>query len=461
MKYVFGPVPSRRLGQSLGIDPIPLKTCNWNCVYCQLGRTIPLSNERREFFPAEDILAEVQSALGNHSQGEIDWVTLVGSGETTLYSRLGWLIQEVKAITDLPIAVITNGALLVLPEVRQDLLRADAVMPTLDAGTADLYRQINRPHPGATLARLVEGLIAFRKEYTGHLWVEVMLVRGLNDSRPALQDIAAILRQIAPDEVHINLPTRPPVETWVEPPDEPAIQMAVALLGNIARVIRPVQGTFDLNSDEDITNAILNIITRHPMRQAELEQALLVWDPTKLDEALIGLKASGRAQMIERGGARFWSAAHSYYPNENQSYKTAPPSWQTGHPNPVEKITFQPIGYIYNPFDAPAPPDVIKGAESQLVIKPEFELGLDGLEAGQRILVLFCFHLSDSYELHQHPRNDPSRPKRGVFALRSPRRPNPIGATEVEIITREGNRLRVRGLDALNGTPVLDIKPLQ
>ena len=127
MNYVFGPVPSRRLGQSLGIDPVPLKTCNWNCVYCQLGRTVPLTNVRRDFYPREHILVEVEKALESHVPGEIDWVTFVGSGETTLHASIGWLIQKVKALTDLPVAVITNGSLLYLPEMRTALSRADAV----------------------------------------------------------------------------------------------------------------------------------------------------------------------------------------------------------------------------------------------------------------------------------------------------------------------------------------------
>ena len=128
MKYVFGPVPSRRLGQSLGVDPIPQKTCNWNCVYCQLGRSTPMINERREYNPSDTILEEVGFALRDHSPGEIDWVTFVGSGEPTLHSRLGEMIRRVKAKTSLPVAVITNGALLYLPEVRADLFPADAVM---------------------------------------------------------------------------------------------------------------------------------------------------------------------------------------------------------------------------------------------------------------------------------------------------------------------------------------------
>jgi wyosine [tRNA(Phe)-imidazoG37] synthetase (radical SAM superfamily) len=338
MKYVFGPVPSRRLGQSLGIDTIPLKTCNWNCVYCQLGRTVPLINERREYFPRDEIVDEVKQALKAHKLGEIDWVTFVGSGEPALHIGLGWLIQKVKELTGtattvplppgdapgLPVAVITNGSLLYLPEVREELAIADAVLPTLDAGNIRLYRRINRPHPDITFERLADGLIAFRKEYRGKLWVEVMLVRGLNDNEEALREIVAVLEQVQPDEVHINLPTRPPAETWVLPPDEEGLMQAMSILGRIAEVVHPAEGSFDLSGYENVVDAIVGIITRHPMRQEELERALAHWAPGQVGEALADLEASGRAQIVERFGTHFWSAAPGHYPGKSCNRKTIP-----------------------------------------------------------------------------------------------------------------------------------------
>ena len=324
MKYVFGPVPSRRLGQSLGIDTIPLKTCNWNCVYCQLGRTIPLINDRREYYPRAEILAEVEEALSAHKPGEIDWVTFVGSGEPTLHSGIGWLIRKVKESTRLPVAVITNGSLLYLPEVRQELIVADAVLPTLDAGSVELYRKINRPHPEITFERLVNGLISFRAEYPGKLWVEVMLVRGLNDTEEVLRGIAAVLKHVKPDEVHLNLPTRPPAETWVQPPDDDGLIRALAVLGEIAQVVHPAQGSFDLSAYENVNDAVIGIITRHPMGQDELEQTLDRWSPLQVGQALAALASDERVQVVERYGKRFWSTSPSYYPDQARSMQTMP-----------------------------------------------------------------------------------------------------------------------------------------
>ncbi len=313
MSVVFGPVPSRRLGQSLGIDPIPPKTCNWNCVYCQLGRTVPLVGERREYIPAEAILEEVRQVLARHGPQEIDWITFVGSGETTLHSRLGWLIRQVKALSPLPVAVITNGSLLWRPEVREELAAADAVLPTVDAGNAHLYRRINRPWPEPDFETFIAGLVAFRQMYRGRLWVEVMLVRGLNDGEEALREIAAVLERIQPDAVHINLPTRPPAEPWVQPPDPEGLMRATAILGARAQVVHPAEGAFDLSAYQDVVAAILAVLARHPMREQELLQTLRRWAAEEARAALHALESSGQVQVVERYGQRFWTLATARY----------------------------------------------------------------------------------------------------------------------------------------------------
>lgn len=274
-------------------------------------------NERLDYFPPGEILAEVEKALAAHKPGEIDWITFVGSGETTLHASIGQLIRGVKALTSLPVAVITNGSLLYLPEMREELIVADAVMPSLDAGNPKLYRKINRPHPEVTFERLLDGLIAFREKYQGKLWVEVMLVRDLNDTESALREIAAALQRVQPDEVHIIQPTRPPVETWVQPPDDEGLLRARVILGDIAHIVHPASGSFDLSGDASLVEAVVGIITRHPMREEELIRSLAHWTPGDISDTLEALADNGQAQVVERYGVRFWSASPAFFPTES------------------------------------------------------------------------------------------------------------------------------------------------
>jgi wyosine [tRNA(Phe)-imidazoG37] synthetase (radical SAM superfamily) len=325
MRYVYGPVPSRRLGRSLGIDPVPPKTCNWNCVYCQLGRTTPISNERRHLAPVDVILDEVEAAVAAHPDG-IDWVTFVGSGEPTLHAGLGRMIREVRAMVSAPIAIITNGALLHREDVRRELAAADAVMPSLDAGSPDLYRAINRPFPGLTLERHLGGLIEFQRGFAGRLWVEVMLVAGLNDTEVALRDLAAALRRVKPDEIHINVPSRPPAETWVRAPEADVLERARSVLGLEARVVLPAAGEFELDTHATIADALVEVVTRHPMSEDELVATLSRdWAPDEVASALRAVAGDDRVQVVERQGQRFWTAAVYRYAGSH------PPSGQ--HPN--------------------------------------------------------------------------------------------------------------------------------
>ncbi len=271
MKYIFGPVSSKRLGQSLGVDLLPAKSCSWNCVYCQLGKTRTFVTERQEFFPREEILKEIKEAIAENSS--LDWITFVGSGETMLYKGIGWLIGEVKKLTATPVAVITNGSLLYLPEVREELLQADAVLPSLNAGSEALHLQIGRPAAGLTFRQHVDGLVAFRKEYKGRLWIEVMLLGGINDSDEALHDLAAVLKKINPDMVHLVLPTRPAPEQKVHIPSEERIEQAIRILSTVATVVHPVKGTMDLRGATDMLHAVSDIVSRHPVQQRELQKA--------------------------------------------------------------------------------------------------------------------------------------------------------------------------------------------
>ena len=210
-------------------------------------------------------------------------------------------------------AVITNGSLLYLPEVRAELMAADAVLPSLDAGSNYLFRTINRPHPESTFERLVEGLSAFSSAYSGSLWIEVMLIRGLNDTEDALRDLQTVLSRIQPDEVHISQPVRPPAERWVAPSDQEGLMRATAILGEIARIIHPVQGEFHLSGYENVLDAVAGVISRHPMRQDELVRTLGRWAPESVAQALDMLAEHGRAQTLKRYGHCFWTAVGAKY----------------------------------------------------------------------------------------------------------------------------------------------------
>lgn len=311
MTYVYGPVPSRRLGQSLGVDPIPFKTCNYNCVYCQLGRTKPVTNERRDFFSPEEILAQVRDALERHQPGEIDYITFVGQGEPTLCASLGWLIRQVKAMTNLPVAVITNGALLYQADVRAELAAADVVMPTLDAADQTTFRRINRPWPHFRIANIIEGMAIFREMFHGQFWMEVMLVKRLNDDEATLLGIRDALARINPDRIQINVPIRPPAEAWVEVPDDEAIMHATAILGEAAEVVAPYEGTFDLSGFTDVTEAVLAVIRRHPMRESRLVETLNRFAPGEVQATLARLESGGQAQRRVYRGEIFWQYATS------------------------------------------------------------------------------------------------------------------------------------------------------
>lgn len=266
VKYIFGPVPSRRLGRSLGISPIPKKACNYSCIFCQLGRTHNMTNTRQEFFPVEDILAELDEYLAGSD--EFDVISLVGEGEPTLYLKLGELIRGIKERTEKPVVVITNGALLSDPEVREELMDADIVMPSLDSVNEEMFKKTDRPYGKIKYEEVSEGLVKFSHEYKGLLFLEIMLMDGINDDRETLLQFKDLLKNIRYDKIYINTPVRPPAEDDVNMSSPEAIDMAVELLGGIS-IDALAAGSFGSEIADDY-EAILSIIGRHPMNQFEI-----------------------------------------------------------------------------------------------------------------------------------------------------------------------------------------------
>ncbi|MBM4285972.1 MAG: radical SAM protein [Deltaproteobacteria bacterium] len=270
MTHIFGPVPSRRLGLSLGVDLAPAKTCTYDCLYCEVGPTTSLTMERFAYREAE-ILAELEAYL-KEGGGSPDVITLAGSGEPTLNLGLGRIIRAWKDLSDIPVAVLTNGALLHREEVRRELAPADIVLPSLDAGREETFRRLNRPVPGLTLALVAGGLVEFRREYRGAIWLEVMLLKGMNDSEPELEPLRRLLREIAPDKVQINTAVRPVAHASACALDAAEMAAAAAYLGDNVEVIASCRRRGARTAIGD--GAFLAMLARRPMTARDLAQAL-------------------------------------------------------------------------------------------------------------------------------------------------------------------------------------------
>ena len=219
MKHLFGPVFSRRLGLSQGIDLLPPKTCNYNCIYCEINRAPRLSCQRGEHVPTEEIIAEIDKLLANEERvRDLDFFTITASGEPTLHTGIGRIIRHIKEKTDKPVAVLTNGSKLYLDEVRRDLSAADIVIPSLDAARPESFRRVNRPAKCSNdLERIIDGIARFTHDFAGEVWLEILLVANIND---ADEDIAALKNAIArirPTRVQLNTVARPPYESFAKP----------------------------------------------------------------------------------------------------------------------------------------------------------------------------------------------------------------------------------------------------
>lgn len=273
----YGPVPSRRLGRSLGINNIPPKICTYSCAYCQLGRTITMEVERRPFYEPRAILGEVQEKVeAAREQGEaIDYLTIVPDGEPTLDLHLGREIEELKEI-GIKVAVISNASLVWDAAVREALSKADWVSLKVDAASEKIWRRVNRPHRRLELESIQQGMLAFANEYEGVLATETMLVNGVNDTREALTEVASFLERLNPDRAYVAIPTRPPAEEWAHAPEEAAINRAYLIISDQVDHTEYLIG-YEGNafaSTGDVEEDLLSITAVHPMREDAVRQFL-------------------------------------------------------------------------------------------------------------------------------------------------------------------------------------------
>lgn len=266
-QYLFGPVPSRRLGRSLGVDLIPFKTCTLDCTYCQLGETPCALSERREYVPIADVLAELEHWM--QAGGQADHITLAGSGEPTLHIRFGDVFRWVRDNTSIASVLLTNGTLLHLPEVRADAALADQVKVTLSAWDEESFRQIHRPANGVTFEQLVAGERAFRQEYSGELSVEVFIIEDVNSQLENARRIAEVVESINPDRIDINTAVRPPADSGVKASSEKHLQELAELFGPKAAVTAAFKKSASA-AQEVSEETLLGLIKRHPATAAQL-----------------------------------------------------------------------------------------------------------------------------------------------------------------------------------------------
>ena len=309
--FVFGPVPSRRLGNSLGINHIPAKNCTYACVYCQVGKTTSLTIKRMNYYSVEKILEEVQQKIAGSRQigVNIDYLTLVPDGEPTLDLRLGTLIRSLKEF-QIPVAVISNASLIDRPDVRDDLSSADWVSLKLDSVIEREWKKINRPHGRLVLVDILDGIKIFRQMFTGELVTESMLVAGINDAEISIRELRDYLLDLGPTRACLSIPIRPPAEDWVKPPAPDQLGKVLKIFSekvDFLQLLFEAEAS-DFRSTSNFVEDLLSIIAVHPIREEALrimtDQAGESWDTVNR------LIASSQIQAIRYRDDIFYLSRH-------------------------------------------------------------------------------------------------------------------------------------------------------
>lgn len=307
-RHVYGPVPSRRLGRSLGVDLVPFKTCSYDCVYCQLGRTTTKTTERKEYVPVEEVLSELREKLAQPEP--CDYIGLAGSGEPTLHSGIGTLIRAIKGMTKIPVAVLTNGSLLWMEDVQEDLLGADFVLPSLDAGDAHLFQWVNRPAEAISFERMVSGLESFTKRFRGEVWLEVLLLDGVTAYPAQVEKIAALVRRIGPSRVQLNTASRPPAELFAQAVSESRMLALASLLPGRVEVLtaREESGAQGASGAGPSEPEILTLLARRPCTASDVALGLGL-HVTEALKHLEHLCDAGRVKTATSDGKTFYIVA--------------------------------------------------------------------------------------------------------------------------------------------------------
>jgi len=301
-QYVYGPVPSRRLGMSLGVDIVPYKTCTYDCIYCQVGLTTQKTLERKAYVPEEEIISSLQKRIPECP--DLDCVTFAGSGEPTLHSGLGNIIRAIRELTDASVVIITNGSLFWDASVRKDCALADIVVPSLDASTPELFEKVNRPHPEIDFYEMIDGLVKFRHEFNGQIWLEVFCVKGLTADDSFVNGISQYVERMSPDKIQLNTAVRPPSEDRALPVPENELKELAKAIGPNCEVIASYSKTpkHELETDKD---QILEMLSRRPCTLNDLADGLQVHRNEVL-KSLTDLLGEGKIKRIEREGSAYY-----------------------------------------------------------------------------------------------------------------------------------------------------------
>jgi wyosine [tRNA(Phe)-imidazoG37] synthetase (radical SAM superfamily) len=304
MTYIFGPVPSRRLGQSLGIDLIPPKTCTYDCLYCQVGRTTCLTAEPGLFVPTGEVIEELKAVI---KKTHPDTITLAGSGEPTLHSEIDRVISLIKGVTDTRIALLTNGSLLWRKEVRDRVLAADLIMPTLTTVFEKTFRKIHRPHRGLELASIIEGLKELRKEYGGVVLLEIFLLSGINDDMKELKGMRDVMEDISPDKIQLNTVVRPPSDHSAMPLNMEQMEKMRDFFGEKAEIIASVSSNKKAREYDPDLNTIVEMARRRPITASDISNVLDI-SREELERVLKGLLIKGAIRKQEHDREVYYTA---------------------------------------------------------------------------------------------------------------------------------------------------------
>lgn len=304
-KYIYGPVPSRRLGRSLGVDIIPFKTCTLDCIYCQLGKTTSKTIERKEYMPVDDILLELKTTIDKGLKA--DYITIGGSGEPTLHSGLGRLIAGIKKLTSIPVAILTNGTLFHIPEVRDECAEADVILPSLDAGDQRTFEKINRPSKHIIFEHVVDGLCALRRRFRGKIWLEVFFIERFNTDNAEIAKLIEAIQRICPDKVHLNTAVRPTAEQDVEKVPPEKLADIARRLGPKCEVIADFVSSHCGKGADNVTQTLLSMLKRRPCSLEDVSSALgLV--PNEAIKYLSELEKQGAIRSEKKSGKIFFTA---------------------------------------------------------------------------------------------------------------------------------------------------------